>query len=100
MLLPGGQRSKIKVQGCGRFPPPKLGAARRCEHSSPEGGAGEHGAPRSGPGGLILAALSYGADGRGVFFFVRRSSATLVAAKEIPPASNVADGEKQVGELI
>lgn len=90
-----GQRSKIKVQGCGRFPPPKLGAARRCEHSSPEGGAGEHGAPRSGPRGLILAALSYGADGREVFFLCARSSATLVATKKILPASNAADGENK-----
>lgn len=72
---------------------PELGAARRCEHSSPEGGAGEHGALRSGP-----EASSGGAELRRrrrkvFFFFVRRSSATLVATKKMPPASNIVDGE-------
>lgn len=66
-VVAGGQRSKIKVQGCGRFPP-ETGSRSALRAFLTGGGCRRARSPALRAGGLILAALSYGADG-GEFFF-------------------------------
>lgn len=74
-VVAGGQRSKTKVQGCGGFPRTRSRSARRAFLLE------------SGSGGAVAQCR------RWEVVFARRSSATLAAAKKMPPASTIVDGK-------